>query len=159
MKAQNHTITHDIYTQFADAAFDEAQKAISMGEIPIGAVIVHRGQIIGSGHNRNLTLHDPSAHAEIMAMRQAAEHLKNHRLNDCDIWVTLEPCAMCAGAISHARLRRLYYAASDPKGGAVAHGARIFTHQQTLHKPEIISGLGEEKAAKLLRDYFQKKRF
>jgi tRNA(adenine34) deaminase len=102
--------------------------------------------------------HDPSAHAEILAIRQAAAIMGSARLNDCDLWVTLEPCAMCAAAISHARIRRLYYGADDPKSGGVAHGARVFSHATCHHKPEVYSGIGAEQSAALLKDFFARRR-
>lgn len=128
------------------------------GEVPIGAVIVKDGAVIAAAHNSPRTDHDPTAHAEIMAIRAAARLLGDERLTDCELWVTLEPCAMCAGAISHARIARLYYAASDPKGGAVEHGARVFDQAQCLHRPEVYSGIGEAEAAQLLRGFFKARR-
>ncbi|QDH36032.1 nucleoside deaminase [Porphyrobacter sp. YT40] len=135
-----------------------ARTAAAAGEVPIGAVIVKDGAIIAEAHNAPRTDHDPTAHAEILAIRRAAQALGDERLTGCDLWVTLEPCAMCAGAISHARIARLYYAASDPKGGAVEHGARVFDQPQTLHRPEIYAGLGEDEAAELLRGFFRERR-
>ena len=139
-------------------AFELARLAQEAGEVPIGAVIVHNGSIVGEGYNRPRALHDPTAHAEILAIRAAAEALGNERLEDCDLWVTLEPCTMCAGAISHARVARLYYGASDPKGGAVEHGARVFEQPQSLHRPEVYAGIGEGEAAALLRQFFAGRR-
>jgi len=139
-------------------ALSLAQEAASLGEVPIGAVVVFRGDVIATGHNAPRTDHDPTAHAEIIAIRQAAKALGQERLKDCELWVTLEPCAMCAGAISNARVAKLYYAASDPKGGAVEHGARVFEQEQCLHRPEVYSGMGEELAADLLREFFQARR-
>ncbi len=139
-------------------ALEQARASESAGEVPIGAVVVKDGTIIAVAHNGPRTLHDPTAHAEILVIREAARVLGNERLDGCELWVTLEPCAMCAGAIAHARIARLYYAASDPKGGAVEHGARVFEHEQTLHRPEVYSGMGEEAATRLLRDFFQAKR-
>ena len=135
-----------------------ARAAAEAGEVPIGAVVVRDGAVIGQGGNSPRTDHDPTAHAEIAAIRDAAKALGNERLEGCELWVTLEPCAMCAGAISHARIARLYYAASDPKGGAVEHGARVFEHEQCLHRPEVYSGMGEAEAAELLRAFFQERR-
>ena len=135
-----------------------ARAAAEAGEVPIGAVVVRDGAVIGQGGNSPRTDHDPTAHAEIAAIRDAAKALGNERLDGCELWVTLEPCAMCAGAISHARIVRLYYAASDPKGGAVEHGARVFEHEQCLHRPEVYSGMGEAEAAELLRAFFQERR-
>ena len=135
-----------------------ARQAAEAGEVPVGAVVVKNGAIVGRGHNRPRQAHDPTAHAEIEAIREAARTLGSERLEGCDLWVTLEPCAMCAGAIGHARIARLYYAASDPKGGAVEHGARVFDQPQTLHKPEVYAEMGEEEAAELLRGFFRERR-
>ena len=129
-----------------------------MGEVPVGAVVVKDGVVVGEGHNLTRTHHDPTAHAEMVAIRAAAEKMGDERLTGCDLYVTLEPCPMCAGAISHARLARLYYGASDPKGGAVEHGARVFQQVQCLHKPEVYSGLGEGEAAELLKTFFAERR-
>lgn len=135
-----------------------ARAAQQAGEVPIGAVVTRDGHIVGEGQNRNRRDNDPTAHAEIVAIRAAAAHLGDFRLTGCDLWVTLEPCAMCAGAISHARIARLYYALSDPKGGAVEQGARIFARPQCLHRPDVYGGLAEEEAATLLRDFFAVRR-
>lgn len=135
-----------------------AQDAASSGEVPIGAVVVKDGVIIAEGHNSPRADHDPTAHAEIIAIRAAALALGQGRLEDCELWVTLEPCAMCAGAISHARIARLYYAASDPKGGAVEHGARVFDQAQCLHAPEVYAGMGAEEAGEVLRAFFRERR-
>lgn len=140
------------------AALDQARLAIGMGEVPVGAVVTRGDRIVARAHNRPRANCDPTAHAEMLAIREAAALLGGERLSDCDLWVTLEPCAMCAGAIAHARIARLYYAAPDPKGGAVAHGARVFDHPQTLHRPHIYAGLGEEEAAELLRGFFRDRR-
>ena len=140
------------------AAFGQARAAESAGEVPIGAVVIKDGVVIAAAHNQPRTLHDPTAHAEVLAIRAAAAALGNERLDGCELWVTLEPCAMCAGAISHARIAKLYYAASDPKGGAVEHGARVFQQEQCLHRPEVYSGIGETEAAALLREFFAAKR-
>ena len=137
------------------AALAQAQAGALAGEVPIGAVVVKDGAIIASAHNAPRGLNDPTAHAEILAIRAAAAALGNDRLDGCELWVTLEPCAMCAGAISHARISRLYYAAADPKGGAVEHGARVFEQAQCLHRPEIYSGMGEDEASELLRGFFR----
>ena len=139
-------------------ALGQARAAACAGEVPIGAVIVKDGQIIAEAHNTPRTDHDPTAHAEILAIRAAAKALQDERLTDCELWVTLEPCAMCAGAIAHARIARLYYAASDPKGGAVEHGARVFDQPQCLHRPEVYSGIGEAEAAELLKGFFRERR-
>ena len=135
-----------------------AQAAADDGEVPIGAVVVRQGEIVGEGRNAPRATHDPTAHAEIAAIRAAALALGDERLSDCELWVTLEPCAMCAGAIAHARIAKLYYAAPDPKGGAVEHGARVFDHPQCLHRPEVYAGMGEGEAAELLRGFFRERR-
>ena len=140
------------------AALDQARAAAVAGEVPVGAVVVKDGAVIAAAHNAPRGLNDPTAHAEILAIRAAAQVLGNERLEGCELWVTLEPCAMCAGAIAHARIARLYYAASDPKGGAVEHGARVFAHDQCLHRPEVYAGMGEDEAAGLLREFFAKRR-
>ena len=140
------------------AALDMAQQAYAAGEVPVGAVVTRGGAVIASACNRPRQTCDPTAHAEILALREAASRLGRERLTGCDLWVTLEPCAMCAGAIAHARFDRLYYGASDPKGGGVEHGARVFDHPQTLHQPEVYGGLGAEEAAGLLRAFFQHRR-
>ena len=140
------------------AALDAARAAAAAGEVPVGAVVAHKGEIIAVAANAPRTLHDPTAHAEIRAIRAAAERLGSDRLEDCDLWVTLEPCAMCAGAIAHARIARLYYGAEDAKGGAVAHGPRFFTQPTCHHRPEVYSGIGEDEAAGLLRAFFAERR-
>jgi tRNA(adenine34) deaminase len=139
-------------------ALAAARTGAAAGEVPVGAVIVLRGQVIAVAHNLTRALPDPTAHAEILAIRAAATALGQERLEDCELWVTLEPCAMCAGAIAHARIGKLYYAASDPKGGAVEHGARVFDQPQCLHRPEVYSGMGEAEAAAMLRDFFAARR-
>jgi len=143
---------------FMPRALELARAAAEAGEVPIGAVVVKNGEVIAEAHNSPRADHDPTAHAEILAIRRAAEALQDERLTGCDLWVTLEPCAMCAGAIAHARIARLYYAASDHKGGAVEHGARVFEQPQCLHRPEVYGGIGEVEAADLLRDFFRAKR-
>ncbi len=139
-------------------ALAEAARGGANGEVPVGAVVVKDGHVIAAAHNAPRGLSDPTAHAEILAIRAAAQALSNERLDNCELWVTLEPCAMCAGAIAHARIGKLYYGASDPKGGAVEHGARVFKHAQSLHRPEVYSGIGEAEAAELLRGFFQERR-
>ena len=139
-------------------ALELAREAERAGEVPIGAVVVKDGVALGEGHNAPRGLVDPTAHAEILALRQAAAAIGNERLDGCELWVTLEPCAMCAGAIAHARIARLYYAAPDAKGGAVEHGARVFEQPQCLHRPEVYAGIGEEPAAALLREFFAVRR-
>ncbi len=139
-------------------ALDAALRARDAGEVPIGAVVVRDGAVIAAAHNAPRTLCDPTAHAEVLAIREAARVLDRERLDGCDLWVTLEPCAMCAGAIVHARIDRVYYAAPDPKGGAVEHGARVFDQPGCLHRPEVYSGMGESEAADLLRAFFRERR-
>lgn len=142
-----------------NVALEEAAKALERGEVPIGAVIVENfGNIVARAGNETRARLDPSAHAEVLAIREACTILKTERLVNCDMYVTLEPCAMCAALIANARIRRIYFAASDPKSGGIQQGARIFDRKQTHHVPEIYSGIGEEKAAKLLRKFFSKKR-
>jgi tRNA(adenine34) deaminase len=139
-------------------ALELAHEANRAGEVPVGAVVVKDGAVIGEGHNAPRALADPTAHAEILALRRAAAALGNERLDGCELWVTLEPCAMCAGAIAHARIARLYYAAADPKGGAVEQGARVFDQPQCLHRPEVYAGIGEAPAAEVLREFFAARR-
>jgi tRNA(adenine34) deaminase len=139
-------------------ALELAEAAAQAGEVPVGAVVVRDGAIIAEAHNAPRELSDPTAHAELLAIRRAAEALGNERLDGCELWVTLEPCAMCAGAIAHARIAKLYYAASDPKGGAVEHGARVFEQVQCLHRPEVYPGLGQVEAGELLRRFFAARR-
>jgi tRNA(adenine34) deaminase len=139
-------------------ALELARDAALAGEVPVGAVVVKDSVVIGEAHNAPRELADPTAHAEILALRRAAAALGSERLEGCELWVTLEPCAMCAGAIVNARIARLYYGASDLKGGAVEHGARVFEQPQCLHRPEVYSGIGEEPAAALLREFFAERR-
>lgn len=139
-------------------ALDEALRARDAGEVPIGAVVVKGGKIIASAHNAPRALCDPTAHAEVLAIRAAAATLGQERLDGCDLWVSLEPCAMCAGAIVHARIARVYYAAPDPKGGAVEHGSRVFDQPTCLHRPQVYSGMGEAEAAEMLRSFFRERR-
>jgi tRNA(adenine34) deaminase len=139
-------------------ALAEAEKAFAVGEVPIGAVVVKNGALVAAAHNAPRRLHDPTAHAEVLAIRAAAQALGDERLDGCELWVTLEPCAMCAGAIAHARIARLYYGAPDPKGGAVEHGARVFEQEQCLHRPEVYPGIGEAQASKMLREFFRQRR-
>ena len=140
-------------------AFAEAEAAARRGEVPVGAVVVDAsGQVIARAGNRTLELKDPTAHAELLAIRQAAQALGSERLTGCDLYVTLEPCAMCAGAISFARMRRLYLAASDEKMGAVEHGSRFFAQVTCHHAPDVYSGIGESDAKALLKDFFKARR-
>lgn len=141
--------------QALDAAFAAARDAAAQGEAPIGAAILHRGEVIVRTHNLVETTPDPTAHAEILAIRQAAALLGDARLPECDLVVTLEPCAMCAGAIEHARIRRLVFAAYDPKGGAVDHGARVFQRPTCRHAPDIIGGIREAESRDMLQAFFK----
>ncbi|RJF94207.1 nucleoside deaminase [Sphingomonas cavernae] len=139
-------------------ALAAARAAVDAGEVPIGAVLMLDGKVIATAANETRTGRDPTAHAEMLVIRRAAEALGQERLERCDLWVTLEPCAMCAGAIAHARIARLYYAAPDPKGGGVEHGARVFDQPTCHHRPEVYSGLGEAESAMLLREFFVARR-
>lgn len=139
-------------------ALDLAAEAAVAGEVPVGAVIVQDGAIVAAAANATRRLNDPTAHAEMIAIRAAAEKLGAERLGGCDLHVTLEPCAMCAGAIAHARIARLYYGAPDPKGGGVEHGGRIFAQPTCHHRPEVYSGMGEAESASLLRAFFAARR-
>jgi tRNA(Arg) A34 adenosine deaminase TadA len=143
---------------FFDAAFAQARAAAALGETPVGAVLVKGGRVIAAAGNRVKAEHDPTAHAEVLAIRAAARRIGSERLIDCDLYVTLEPCALCAAAISFARIRRLYFAAADPKGGAVEHGPRFFSQPTCHHTPEVYGGFREQEAASLLREFFQARR-
>ena len=148
-----------MFSTFMDDALEEAAKALKRGEVPVGAVIVQAsGEIIARAGNETRERLDPSAHAEVLVIRKACNSLKTDKLVNCDMYVTLEPCAMCAALVANARIRRIYFAASDPKSGGIQQGARVFDHKQTHHVPEIYSGIGEEKAVKLLRSFFATKR-
>jgi tRNA(adenine34) deaminase len=141
-----------------DLALVEARAAAADGEVPVGCVVVRGGEVIARGRNRTLADRDPTAHAEMLAIRQAAATVGAERLVDCDVYVTLEPCAMCAGALSLARVRRLYYGAADPKGGAVDSGVRFFASPTCHHRPDIEGGIAEQEAAALLRGFFAERR-
>ena len=141
-----------------DLALKAAENAGKSGEVPIGCVIVLNNEVIATAGNRTLTDRDPTAHAEILAIRQATAAVGSERLTDCDLYVTLEPCTMCAGAVSLARIRRLYYGAADPKGGAVDSGVRFFAQTTCHHAPEVYSAVGENEAATLLREFFKARR-
>lgn len=143
---------------FMDQALDLARTAVANGEVPVGCVVVRDGEVIAGAGNRTLTDHDPTAHAEMLAIRQAAGALGSERLTDCDLYVTLEPCTMCAAAISFARIRRLYYGAADPKGGAVDNGVRFFAAATCHHRPEVYAGIGETEASAMLKDFFRDRR-
>lgn len=141
-----------------DDALTEARAAQAVDEVPVGAVIVRDGAVLARAGNRTLRDRDPTAHAELLAIRAAAAALGSERLTDCDLYVTLEPCAMCTAAIAFARIRRLYYGAPDPKGGAVENGVRFFTSPNCHHRPEAYGGIGESEAAALLKDFFKARR-
>jgi tRNA(adenine34) deaminase len=140
------------------AALDEAAAAARDGEVPVGAVVTRGGEVLSVARNRMRDRNDPTAHAEMVALREAAAKLGGCRLDGCDLWVTLEPCAMCAGAIALARIGRLYFAAADAKGGAVLHGPRLFAQPTCHHAPEVYPGIGEEEAAAMLRTFFRDRR-
>jgi len=139
-------------------ALDEAMDAARGDEVPVGAVVTRNGEVLAVARNRMRDDHDPTAHAEMVALRRAAAALGSARLDGCDLWVTLEPCAMCAGAIALARIDRLYFAASDPKGGAVLHGPRLFSQPTCHHAPEVYPGIGEAESAAMLREFFRLRR-
>ena len=141
-----------------DDALAEARAAQEADEVPVGAVIVREGAVLARAGNRTLRDRDPTAHAEMVAIRAAAAAIGSERLTDCDLYVTLEPCAMCAAALSFARIRRLYYGAADPKGGAVDSGVRFFSSPTCHHRPEVYGGMGEREAAGMLRKFFQTRR-
>ncbi|MEN8892453.1 nucleoside deaminase [Planktotalea arctica] len=146
------------FTSFMKDALEQARLAGEAGEVPVGAVVVRGGEIIGRGRNATRSGCDPSAHAEIVAIRAACAALGQDRLSGCDLYVTLEPCAMCAGAIAHARIARLYFGAADPKSGGVTVGARVFERAQSHHAPEVYDGIGADEASALLKSFFAEKR-
>jgi tRNA(adenine34) deaminase len=143
---------------FMDQALAEARAAAAAGEVPVGCVVVRDGAVIARAGNRTVADRDPTAHAEMLAMRAAAAALGSERLADCDLYVTLEPCTMCAAAMSFARIRRLYYGAPDPKGGAVDNGVRFFSSPTCHHRPEVYGGMGGGEGAALLREFFRERR-
>jgi tRNA(adenine34) deaminase len=145
-------------TSFMAMALDEARAAGARGEVPVGCVIVRDGAVVARAGNRTLADRDPTAHAEIIAIRAAAASLGSERLEGCDLYVTLEPCAMCAGAVAFARIRRLYYGTADPKGGAVDNGVQFFASPSCHHRPEVYGGLAEAEAGALLREFFRERR-
>jgi tRNA(adenine34) deaminase len=145
-------------SSFMDMALEEARAAGARGEVPVGCVLVRDGEVIARAGNRTLAEHDPTAHAELVAIRAAAAALGSERLDGCDLYVTLEPCVMCAGAVSFARIRRLYYGAADPKGGAVDNGVQFFAAPTCHHRPEVYGGLGEAEASALLKEFFRERR-
>jgi tRNA(adenine34) deaminase len=141
-----------------EAALRAAQRALDAGEVPVGAVVVHNGQIIAEGWNRNLTGNDPTAHAEIIALREAGAIVGNHRLGDCELFATIEPCAMCAGALVHARIKRLVYGAEDPKAGAVHSVMQVLNHPQLNHRIEVKEGVLAGRCAEMLQSFFRERR-
>ena len=143
---------------FMQMALEEARAAGARGEVPVGCVIVRKDEVVARAGNRTLADKDPTAHAELLAIRAAALTLGSERLTDCDLYVTLEPCAMCATAMSFARIRRLYFGAADPKGGAVEHGVRFFAQPTCHHRPEVYGGIHESESAGLLKEFFQARR-
>ena len=143
---------------FMQIALEEARAATARGEVPVGCVIVRDGAIVARAGNRTIADKDPTAHAELLAIRAAAATLGSERLTNCDLYVTLEPCAMCAAAMSFARIRRLYFGASDPKGGAVEHGVRFFASPTCHHRPEVYGGINESESTALLKEFFQERR-
>ena len=143
---------------FMQIALEEARAAAARGEVPVGCVIVREGAVVARAGNRTVADQDPTAHAELIAIRQAAAALGSERLTDCDLYVTLEPCTMCTAAMSFARIRRLYFGAADPKGGAVEHGVRFFASPTCHHRPEVYGGIGETECAALLKEFFQARR-
>ena len=143
---------------FMQMALDEARVAGARGEVPVGCVVVRDGEVVALAGNRTIANKDPTSHAELIAIRVAAAKLGTERLSDCDLYVTLEPCAMCAAAISFARVRRLYFGAGDPKGGAVENGVRFFAQPTCHHRPDVYSSINESECAALLKDFFQARR-
>ncbi|WP_180884182.1 nucleoside deaminase [Ruegeria sp. THAF57] len=146
------------FRSFMNIALQEARAAADRGEVPVGAVIVAGDRVVAAAGNRTREMNDPTAHAEILALRAACAAVGSERLPDHDLYVTLEPCAMCAAALAAARIRRIYYGAADPKSGGVAHGARVFTHSQAHHVPEVYDGIAGQEAAELLKAFFAARR-
>jgi tRNA(adenine34) deaminase len=151
-------MTANSMASFMDMALEEARAAGRSGEVPVGCVVVHAGAVVACAGNRTLAENDPTAHAEMIAIRKASAALGSERLADCDVYVTLEPCVMCAGAISFARIRRLYYGAPDPKGGAVDNGVKFFASPSCHHRPEVYGGLAEAETSELLKNFFRARR-
>ena len=141
-----------------ELALAEARLAADAGEVPVGALVINNGEIIGRAGNRNLRDHDPTAHAEILALRQAAQHLGNHRLTGCTLYATIEPCAMCAGAVIHARIARLVYGAKDPKAGAAGSILEVINHPRLNHKMEVVPGVLGDRCSEILQDFFRRRR-
>ena len=135
-----------------------AQRALEIDEVPVGAVVVFGDRVVGRGWNRNIAENDPTAHAEVMALREAGQNLGNHRLGDCELFATIEPCAMCAGALNHARIRRLVYGSDDPKAGAVRSAIEVLNHPKLNHRVEVVSGVLAGRSAELLQEFFRKRR-
>src|SRR3989454_8709806 len=152
----NHSASSD--ELWMEEALRAAQRALSAGEVPVGAIVVHAGKIVGRGWNRNLTDADPTAHAEILALREAGGRVGNHRLSDCELFATIEPCAMCAGAMVHARLKRLVYGADDPKAGAVQSVMQVLNHPQLNHRVDVRRGVLASRSAELLQEFFRQRR-
>jgi tRNA(adenine34) deaminase len=150
--------TMDKDVAWMQMALELARRAAELGEVPVGALVTKDGEILGQGHNRNLLDNDPTAHAEMVALRQAAARFGNHRLTGCEMVVTIEPCAMCAGAIVHARLARLVYGASDPKGGAVTSAIQVLNHPRLNHKVQVTPGVLNDRCSEILKNFFQAKR-
>jgi tRNA(adenine34) deaminase len=141
-----------------ELALAEARMAAEAGEVPVGALVINNGEIISRAGNRNLRDHDPTAHAEILALRQAGQHLRNHRLTGCTLYATIEPCAMCAGAVIHARIARLVYGAKDPKAGAAGSILEVINHPRLNHKMEVVSGVLGDRCSEILQDFFRRRR-
>jgi tRNA(adenine34) deaminase len=155
---QEEKATQDHDELWMEEALRSAQRALEAGEVPVGAVVVCENRIVGRGWNRNITDSDPTAHAEIMALREAGAHIGNHRLANCDLFVTIEPCAMCAGALVHARIKRLVYGADDPKAGAVESVMQVLNHPQLNHTVEVRTGVLAGRCAELLQAFFKSRR-
>ena len=145
-------------TAWMELALEQARLAAEAGEVPVGALVIRDGEIVAQGHNRNLLDHDPTAHAEIVALRQAAKRLGNHRLGGCTVYATIEPCSMCAGALIHARVARLVYGASDPKAGAAGSVLQVLNHPDLNHKIEVTAGILPERCSEILQEFFRRKR-
>ena len=143
---------------FMEEALRCAQRALNAGEVPVGAVVVQGGEVIGRGWNQNLSIHDPTAHAEVMALREAGSAVGNHRLEECELFATIEPCAMCAGALVHARIKRLVYGADDPKAGAVHSVMQVVNHSALNHRMEVVGGVLSARCAEVLQSFFREKR-
>jgi len=141
-----------------EEALREAGRALQVGEVPVGAVVVHENKIVGRGFNRSISDSDPTAHAEVIALREAGKHLGNYRLSDCELFATIEPCAMCAGAIVHARIKRLIYGADDPKAGAVKSVLQVINHAELNHQMEVVGGVLPGRSSRLLKEFFRSRR-